>query len=217
MTLPIGKVAILGASRGLGLAISNRLSNASEKNTVFNFSRKLSSHDFSKQEHWEQIIKSIFGVSPDRIFYVAGGGPYGFFEEKKWQDHEWSFKVNFLFPAFLMHSLLNDKSTLKQIIFVGSDIAESKPDPMAASYCAGKHALRGLITSVQQELLSFNRTKGKNIDLRLFSPGYMNTSMLPKNARPRHSDQKIHEPDDVAQSLIDWAMNESCFNSNKTL
>ena len=36
------------------------------------------------------------------------------------------------------------------MVIVGSKVAENAPDPLAASYCA-KHALRGLITTLEAE------------------------------------------------------------------
>ncbi|MBK7960771.1 MAG: hypothetical protein IPK04_05925 [Bdellovibrionales bacterium] len=75
----------------------------------------------------------------------------------------------------------------KQGIFIGSQIAERNPDINAASYTAAKHALLGIISTLQKEALEGKDTKKASLahDLRLFSPGYMNTSLLPPTAWPR--------------------------------
>jgi hypothetical protein len=69
--------------------------------------------------------------------------------------------------------------------------------------------LKGLITSVQNE----NSTEG--LDLRLFSPGYMDTGLLPKNAWPRQGGQRIFSTDEVANQLLTWLENSSSANKHQ--
>ena len=140
-------------------------------------------------------------VRADRLIYFVGGGPHGSFEKKQWKDHQWSWQVSFLTPAHLAHGLIQDPLGLKQIAFIGSAIAGEKADPEAASYCAAKHALQGLVTSIQEE----QRHLGvdQRLDLRLYSPGYMDTDLLPKNAWPRQL-RKVLKPETVAQDLLHW-------------
>ena len=93
-----------------------------------------------------------------------------------------------IYPAELLHLILTEcKSqteseipswaSLAQITFVGSQIAESKADPNAASYAAAKHGLKGLITTIQAEA-------AQKPNILLFSPGYMQTDMLPAHSWP---------------------------------
>ena len=157
--------------------------------------------DFSKNNVDEIFFKQIIDFNPTEIIYCAGGGPYGIFENKKWSDHQWAMDVNFLYPAKLIHQILNVKSefkNLKSITCVGSDIAENKPDSFASSYAAGKHALRGLITTLQVE----NSTP---IHIKLFSPGYMQTDLLPANSQPRLTNQAM-DPALVAEKLIEFIL-----------
>lgn len=184
------RIIIFGASRGLGAAVASTVKSAE----VLALSRKLSGHDFSREADQEKAIELAQKFLPTRLFYFAGGGPHGAYTEKNWRDHEWALKVNFLFPARLIH--LFSKVGIEQIIVTGSAVAESQPDKNATSYSAAKHALKALFENLQNEKLNF--------DLRLFSPGYMDTDLLPKNSWPREL-ENVLDPAEVARSFCDWA------------
>ncbi|MCK6598122.1 MAG: SDR family NAD(P)-dependent oxidoreductase [Bdellovibrionaceae bacterium] len=169
--------SLLGASRGLGLEFSKLIPSLGKSIELFLASRSINNFDFSKEDLYELYCEQIKMTNPHRIFYFAAGGTYGPYGRYEWKDHRWSMNVTFSFPAYLLNYFIKNHGSLKQIIFVGSQIAESKPDPHAAMYCAGKHALKGLVSSVQLENIPF--------ELLLFSPGYMDTQMLPKKAWPR--------------------------------
>lgn len=165
--------------------------------------------DFSKNENILSLHKEIIDFNPHRLIYCAGGGPYGFFHKKTWQSHAWSFQLNFLFPGELLHTLLSEKSenisNLKQLVFIGSTIAEDQPDPFAASYAAGKHALKGLISSLVEESKSPLLKDFTPWDIRLYSPGYMDTSLLPAQSLPRKQNEKILlKPENVAEDVLTW-------------
>ncbi len=191
------RILALGASRGLGSAVLKRLNGE-----IISISRKSESlkTDFSKIEDQRKILDSLREMKPERIFYFAGGGPFGEFATKEWKDHQWALEVNFLFPARLLHSVLGNLASVKQIVFVGSLIAEEKPHPLGASYGTGKSALKGLLSSIVAE-------NNSSIDIRLFSPGYMDTQMLPKNAYPRREGVKLLSPDFVAEKFCEWVNN----------
>ncbi len=194
------KILLLGASSGLGKATLELLESKPQKLIVKSFSRKIGGMDFSKKDKWSEYANELLHQEkPQRLIYFSAGGPYGNYEKFAWKDHEWALNVSFTFPAFLLHSALSiaGASRPKQIIFIGSAIAESKPDPKASMYCASKHALKGLISSVQLE--------NPQIDIRLFSPGYMDTPMLPANSWPRQKGQNLVQMvDTVAQDLIQF-------------
>ncbi len=204
------KWAILGASRGLGRAFVVEASQKEKvqfllcsrkleklKSLVAEIGQQVSTQinvsDFTQEKDSTEIFEALRVFAPDRIFYFAGGGPHGNFEAKAWKDHEWAFKLNLLFPASLLHESFKWPS-LKQMVFVGSSIAEAKADPFASSYASAKHGLKGLVASVKAET---------NRDLRLFSPGYCNTDLLPHNAKARQSGQ-VWEPKEVAETLLRW-------------
>lgn len=163
------------------------------------------SMDFTQPTAVESTLQSLKEFQPHQMIYCAGGGPYGTFHQKPWHSHLWAFHLNLIFPAHLTHAIISIKDSsfaeLKQIIFVGSSVAENHSDPGASSYSAAKHGLRGLIQSLVVEY-PFSIS---NIDLRLFSPPYMNTQLLPKNAKPRQNNFPLAEPDDMACDLLNWA------------
>lgn len=196
------KFILLGASRGLGWATYQGLAKKYPAAEFMLVSRKIGEgpfkslkYDFAK-ELSSEFINAILDFKPTTIIYFAAGGPYGNFQDKKWADHQWALQVSFLFPAQLLHHLMHiDVPSLQKFVVVGSAIAENKPDPGAASYCAAKHALRGLVSTLQAE----NKSAFK---IDLFSPGYMATDLLPAQSWPRQ--QGLAESaENVATQLID--------------
>ena len=187
------RIIIFGASRGLGAAVASQFAGAE----LLLLSRKLSGHDFSRDADQDKVVELARNFNPTRLFYFAGGGPFGSFSEKNWRDHEWALKVNFLFPAKLIHIFAKDPQNLRQMIITGSAIAESAPDENATSYSTAKHALKALFENLQKEKL--------NLDLRLFSPGYMDTDLLPQKSWPRELEQVL-DPTEVAKTFQFWAL-----------
>lgn len=206
----IQRVAILGASRGLGWATYQKMSVQFPQTQFLLVSRKIQNchfennaqalvQDFSKKPILQDFFQALIQFKPTQIIYCAGGGPHGVFENKKWSDHEWALNVNFLYPAQLMHEVLSQASdfqNLKSFTCIGSDIAEACPDAKASSYCAAKHALKGLMTTLQIE-------NSSHIRFKLFSPGYMVTDLLPVNSAPREQN-KAESPEKVAEKLIEF-------------
>lgn len=224
MHQPHRKVAILGASRGLGFFIAKSLTThpfpslwlSSRKITElqehpdFQWPQKeqqlvLFPADFTQENALTHLIPSLQAFSPEQIIYCAGGGPYGSFHQKPWHSHLWAFRLNLLFPSQLLHTLLKEKNSsfhqLKQVVFIGSAVAENQADPGASSYAAAKHGLRGLLHSLIEE----NKNNPPVLDIRLYSPHYMNTDLLPKNSKPRQQSQPIDEPSAIAEDLIQWS------------
>jgi short-subunit dehydrogenase len=197
---------LFGASRGLGLQVAKILSQSNETEILI-LSRKAPVENLGQAKHlpldlaeagFLEKIENLHSFKATHILYFAGGGPFGDFEKKDFKDHQWSWRVSFEAAAFVLHWALKQQQ-LQQICFIGSKIAESQPDPGAASYCAAKHALKGLVESVQMELSS----KSSAVDLRLFSPGYMDTDLLPANAWPRQQNL-TEKPAAVAEKLVEW-------------
>lgn len=199
---PMNRIAILGASRGLGLEIALALNDKAE---LYLCSRKVgglqgfdghqrSTADFTKDEDQMRVLEDLQQFKPSHIYFVSGGGPYGLFQDKQWKDHQWAFQLNFLFPAKLAHFALSNWQTLglEKMVFIGSAIAEDKADPRAASYSAAKHGLKGLVKTLKIE----NPDKS----IHLYSPGYMDTSMLPPNAEARK--QPIADVKQVAAEIL---------------
>lgn len=223
------RFVLLGASRGLGWATFQLLQDKPYASAFLLSSRKiikqandrspsetqllkgktqqeikLVEQDFSKVPLDPQFIKSLEEFNPTDLIYFAGGGPYGNYSDKKWSDHQWALNTTFMYPAELVHQILQEKknkwSQLKNLILIGSSVAESKPDPKAASYAAAKHALKGLVETIQLEMAGDKALLG-DLRLQLFSPGYMQTDLLPAHSEPRQK-QWAENPLDVAKKLI---------------
>lgn len=210
----MAKVAILGASRGLGLALTSYLQRLNDTQ-LFLSARKgdllrkqlrevdqFFQADFTNSEQRARLLEELKKYSPHTIFCVAGGGPYGRYESKEMKDHIWAYELNLLFPAQLLHFTLKNIPSVKKMIFVGSAIADSKPDVNAASYASAKHGLRGLVSTVREEQKQLGSEKA--VDIRLFSPGYIDTDLLPRNAHPRQRGE-VRSAEDVALELWQWS------------
>jgi short-subunit dehydrogenase len=206
------RFALLGASRGLGWATYQALQNHDKNSEFLLSSRKIEARrgeissinttlmvqDFSQLPVQLEFVQTLKKFNPTDLIYFAGGGPYGAFAEKKWSDHQWALNTTFLYPAELLHVLLKEKwPSLRNIVLIGSSIAESKPDKNAASYAAAKHALKGLVDTIQLEM----NHSTSSLRVQLFSPGYMQTDMLPPHSEPRQK-QLAENPLDVAKKLI---------------
>lgn len=207
----MNRYIIFGASRGLGREISQLVSGGSlllisrDNEALEGLSNELSidsqwtSFDLTNMDKFDELSLVVKKFDPTHIYYIAGGGPHGKFEAKGFKDHLWAYKLNLLFPAKLLHWSLNNLN-LKQFILVGSSVAESKADPLASSYSSAKHGLKGLVTSINAE--------GCNLDLRLFSPPYMKTDLLPKNSRP-YTEGNVSSASKVAEMFYKWANDAS--------
>ncbi|MFN3696222.1 MAG: SDR family NAD(P)-dependent oxidoreductase [Pseudobdellovibrio sp.] len=205
------KFILCGASRGLGWQTYLKLAKRYPEAQFLLVSRKIETqlenllpqteifkHDFSKTELSLEFKSKIETFNPTHFLYIAGGGPHGLFESKKWSDHQWAMNVCYSTPAQIIHYLLQNKNVFNQllrIVLVGSAIAEDKPDPLASSYAAAKHALRGLISSIQQESPNYSEL------IKLFSPGYIQTDLLPAHSWPRQHGL-AQSAENVADDLI---------------
>lgn len=168
------------------------------RNEISTAKTTLLTQDFSKLPIELDFIQAVKKFNPTDLIYFAGGGPYGVFSDKKWSDHQWALNTTFLYPAEWLHLLLKEKwPLLRNIVLIGSSVAESKPDKNAASYAAAKHALKGLVETIRLELAE--STSGLHV--QLFSPGYMQTDLLPSHSEPRQK-QLAENPLDVAKKLI---------------
>lgn len=202
------RAVILGASRGLGAQLVAQAS--ATRYSVTGFGRKESNlralqerfplfeyqvADFSTRVGQDLAISYLLETSFNHVFCVAGGGPYGRFGEQSWESHDWAIEVSFRFQARLLHALAQNHR-FEQVVLIGSSVAETLPDPKASSYCAAKHALRGLWSTIRLEYPEW--------DVRLFSPGYMDTDMLPANAAVRKLG--VYDPATLARELWMWSL-----------
>lgn len=203
------KVAVIGASRGLGRelclqmkdqvevwAVSRKIAPLKELSQVMGRSFTYVSFDITKERDISALFLSLDQFHPDKIMMTVGGGPYGPFEKRDFKDHEWAMQVTYTIQAHVAHWCLS-KPRKPQLIVVGSSVAEDKADPGAASYSAAKHALVGLHKNL--------RIEHPEWDFRLVSPGYMDTPMLPAGSSVRQ-EGPIWNPSDVAKDIWEWSL-----------
>lgn len=214
------RIAVIGASRGLGAKLSQKLL-CERSNQLLGVARKedrlesLKENsgsrfsplvlDLAEESGFEKLVGELELFKPDQIFYVAGGGPHGPFQDRPFHSHQWAWKVTFEGAARICHWALK-QSPRPQVILIGSAICEGRPDPLAASYAAAKHALFGLYSTLRKECPEW--------DLRLFSPGYLDTELLPKNSPVRYN--KLWDPGVVASKLIEWSQDKSQLGSHRS-
>lgn len=214
------RIAVIGASRGLGAELSKLLLRQDSTAALLGVARKRDRlealqgtwgprfqplvFDLSQDDRYEILGKELESFKPTQIFYVAGGGPHGAFEERPFHSHQWAWRVSFEGAAWTCHWALK-RNPRPQVILIGSAICENRPDPMAASYAAAKHALFGLYSTLKQECPDW--------DLRLFSPGYLDTELLPKNSPVRYN--KIWDTEAVALNLMEWSQDKTQPGSHK--
>ena len=213
-----GRTLIFGGSRGLGRAIGEMIANHGTTSEVGLSSQELLivsrnpqvklgtalPWDLADEKKLNELIPQLCTWNPQTIFYAAGGGPWGNFQNQSWDSHTWALQLNLLTPMRILHDLLRTSSSLRQWIFIGSAIAEDKADPRASSYCAAKHALRGLVGTLQSEKPV--NASGQLVDIRLFSPGYMDTDLIPSKFKKALVEKGILlDPQTVAADLVEWA------------
>lgn len=183
---------IFGSSRGLGAALRQHIE--AQQIPVAGWSRV--NGDLSTDKGQAHALEFLLSEEPaSKVFCVAGGGPYGPYHSQPWGAHEWALQVSFIFPAKVLH-VLAARAVKPQVVLIGSSVAETAPDPNAASYCAAKHALRGLFYTIKSEYPAW--------DVRLFSPGYIDTQLLPKNAAVRS--KGVYDPKVLARELWSWTL-----------
>lgn len=204
----MNRAVILGASRGLGAQLAKKACSAGyavtgvarKEEPLKSLRREFPSFeyriaDLAKAEGQDTVIRYLLEEDYAKIFCVAGGGPYNTFGTANWKDHDWAWEVTFRSHARVLHAMAQAYK-FAQVILIGSSVAENEGDKGAASYSAAKHALKGLHASLRLDYPEW--------DVRLYSPGYMNTPLLPLNASARKGG--VYDPIDVANDVWNWSV-----------
>ena len=203
------KWALIGSSRGLGRAFAeclpadDRLLLISRKEPVgFMREAQFFPADLAKTQGRADLLEKLREFEPDVVVDFAAGGPYGDFASKDWKDHMWSFQVSFMAKAELVHGLAGLQTPPQMVCWIGSAIAEDDGDVKAGAYAASKAALKSLFYTLRKE-------ESLPFELLLFSPGYIDTDLLPANAAPRKQVESLWKPAEVADKLLDWLQDPS--------
>ena len=190
---PLGKCVLVARNQDSLNSLASQIPGTHE---VFPF-------DLSSEKKLPRLTGALEFHEVEKIFYFAAGGPHGPFESKSWASHIWSLQVSFLTPTWLLHHFCRHPSPLKQFVVVGSAISESQPNPLSASYTSAKHALKGLIGSLQGEK---KEGQGGFLDLRIFSPGYIDTDLIPPKAPIRQNPENLWNKEALASLFVQWVL-----------
>lgn len=198
------KWALIGSSRGLGRAFAeilpaeDRLLLVSRKEPA-GLSREAEFFraDLAKSEDRAALVEKLREFAADSIVDFAAGGPYGDFHTKNWKDHMWAFQVSFMAKAELVHGLASFTKPPSMVCWIGSAIAEDEGDVKAGAYAAAKAALKSLFFTLRKE-------RSLPFQLLMFSPGYIDTDLLPQGAAPRKQAESLWTAKEVAEKLKSW-------------
>jgi len=186
---------VLGGSRGLGQSLNQALS---KQQKCVALSRSTDPKlDLTGSDSIEIFKNTVQENNFTHIFYVAGGGPHGHFFDKPLHSHKWAFELNYFKPVEIVYYLksISFKGTF---VYIGSAIAENYSSSKSSSYSLSKKAAVKTLLGLDE----------KELKLRVFSPPYMNTSLLPPKAWPRlEKPELVIEPNKVAEVLIKWILN----------
>ena len=210
------KVAIVtGASRGIGRAISVAL--AQEAATVILAARSIRElqetadqvteaggkaeivvTELTEEESIKNLVKTT-GEKFDRMDILvnnAGVTHSAGLEQTTTEDWEHCMKVNARAPFILCREALGllRKSEAGYIINIAS-VVGVKGYPLQSAYTSSKHALRGMMISLAEEL------KGSNIRVHLLCPGGVDTELVQK-VRPDIKKDELIQPEEIAELVL---------------
>ena len=208
------KIAVItGASSGLGRSISLKLAlegyevvlASRNKEKLECLEKEISKNggeskiiitDISKESDIEKLYLSI---DIDRVDLVVNNAGLGIFNKiQKITSTEWDEQINInLRGAFLMTKYISEsmiKRKAGKLVFINS-VAGINPYPYSAAYVASKFGLRGLTSSLREEL------REHNIKVISIHPGAIDTPFWNK-VKVDYSKDDMLSSDDVASSII---------------
>ncbi len=160
MNLKDKVIVVTGASKGIGLELSKKLSEEGADLILISRTKPSeilpNSHyieaDLTTEEGFSQIEETIKTTKVDILCNVAGIGIYKTFDEVTLDEMDHSYKLNVLAPFRLTKILLNQlqSSEIGLVLNIGSG-AGTMPFKNRSAYCTTKYALRGLSLSLSEE------------------------------------------------------------------
>ncbi|HKO89401.1 MAG TPA: SDR family oxidoreductase [Burkholderiales bacterium] len=211
------RVALTGASGGLGKAMAIALAGRSERmfllgrdgdelerlrRSLANVEAIVLAGDITDAEFVAEVHATVVeqgGVN--LLINNAGLSEFAAFEQQSPLSMEQLLRVNLLAPMCLTQALLPAllRERAAQIVNIGSSFSYIGY-PGFSSYCATKFGLRGFTEALSRELT------GTSVRVRLFSPRAIKTSLNSSSVRLLNERMRIAEDDpaDVAQQFIDF-------------
>jgi NAD(P)-dependent dehydrogenase (short-subunit alcohol dehydrogenase family) len=211
-----GKVALVtGASRGIGRAISIALAKEAAQVVLAARSRRglretaeqvknaggkanIVVTDLTEEDSIKNLV-TVIGKNLGQLDILvnnAGITHSAKLEETATADWDRCFQVNARAPFILCREALPllRKAAAAYIINIAS-VVGIKGYPLQSAYTASKHALRGMTTSLAEEL------KGSKIRVHLLCPGGVDTELV-QRVRPDIRKEDLIQPQEIAELVL---------------
>jgi len=202
------QLLVTGCSRGIGLAITNRLLAGGHR--VVGISRLSPGIDSDSFSH-VQLDLSDLDTLPDALREVskqhpdidavvlnAGSGRFGSLEEFSPSQIRQLVDLNLTSQILLAREFLPrlKKSGGGDLVFIGSESA-LRGGRYGTVYAATKFGLRGLVQSLQEEC------SASSVRVGIVNPGMVNTSFFDElDFRPGDGEDQHLVPDDVVAAVL---------------
>ncbi|NCN26967.1 SDR family oxidoreductase [bacterium] len=213
----IESVVVLGASRGIGKAVAERLSQCGVKKLhlvsrnlealeelakTLEASCVLHSCDLLDDQACQSFIHELedLGEFPRNWIFCAGGFPGGRMHTTSYERHSWEavdamLNLNLRMPMKLTHlivpELLRDRRE-GSLIYISSQSGYFAR-PGLVPYAASKFGLNGFVKSIFPEL------RENGVKVSIVAPGYVDTPLIPDS--PNLDKAKMIHPEDVAKTV----------------
>ena len=216
------RVLLTGASSGIGTATARRLARRGDEIVLVARGREglrkvkaeveelggtavIAEADITDRDALRQafeLAESTFG-GLDAVIANAGAGAYGLFMDTDPEDVDRTIEVTLLGAANTIREAIPHLERTRGTLVVTASVAGLYPMPLAASYSAAKHGLRGLVNSLRIEL----RASGSPVRLTMVHPGPVDTpfwvNVTPTDIMPPKMPPAIaQDADRIAKALV---------------
>ncbi len=195
---------VTGASKGIGLAIAQKLIEMNIK--VYGVARTEPDfkHDLFTFFQLDLLDKKAVTTLGEKIKDIdilinnAGVGYFRYLEHLRESEIEEMLHTNLLTPMLLTKTFLTSlKKNEGYIINIGS-VSALEGYKFGTGYCASKFGLRGFTESLWQEC------RNDNVKVTLINPGYVRTPFFDdKDFAPEDNDLCAILPEDIADVVKD--------------
>ena len=142
----------------------------------------------------------------DVLVSNAGAVSFGHFLEVAPDDFDRTVAVTFTGAVNVIRAALPELRKTRGVIVATSSIMARMPLPAFSSYTAAKHALRGLLTTLQIE----EREQGTGVRVAMVSPGPVNTPIYDRATSATGRQPAVlpdaYHPEAIAEVLVEAAL-----------
>jgi short-subunit dehydrogenase len=209
------RVLLTGASSGIGAATARRLARRGDELVLVARSHEglrataraadgaqIEIADVTDREQLEAAFDRAGRL--DAVIVNAGAAAYGRFVDTDPEDVDRTIAVTLLGAANTIRAAIPRLEETGGTLVVTGSVASRQPMPLAASYSAAKHGLRGLVDSIRIEL----RAAGSRVRVAMVHPGPVDTpfwtNVTPADGEmpPRMPSWVAEDPERIAKALV---------------